>query len=234
MPTSTAALRAIGLPATASHAHVLFILDRSGSMAGSEADVIGGFNTFIDTLRGEAGLPPANVSVTRFDTEVETFWRELSLADVPRMSGADFIPRGSTALLDAVGETLASVETDPADHYLCVIHTDGHENASREWTKEKVRELIQRLQALGNWSFAFFGADTDAWDAAQQYGLAANSVAPMRKSEYSANYRAEARVMARMGRTGRRSSQSMAKAVRALMDNPDIDEGDIDEILDEA
>lgn len=203
-------------------------------MAGSEADVIGGFNAFIETLRGEPGLPPANVSVTRFDTQVETFWRDLPLADVPRMTGTHFVPRGSTALLDAVGTTLSSVETDAADHYLCVIHTDGHENASHEWTKEKVRDLIQRLQALGNWSFAFYGADTDAWDAAQQYGFAASSVAPMRKSEYGTNYRAEARVMARMQRTGRRSSQSMAKAVRALMDNPDLDEADVDEILDEA
>jgi len=220
--------------AGAGRAHILFILDRSGSMAGSEADVIGGFNTLIGTLRAEPGLPPCDVSVTRFDTEIETFWRELPLAKVPAMTPRHFVPRGSTALLDAVGITLSTIESIAEDRYLCVIHTDGHENASREWTAERVKDLIARLEALGNWSFAFFGADTDAWEtAARDYGVAMSAAAPIGKKEQRAHYAAEARVLALMQRRSARSSRGMGSAVRAVMDNPELSEEQIEELLDQ-
>ena len=143
--------------------HVVFIFDRSGSMSGHEQDVIGGFNTYVEELKKEAG--DVGVTYVRFDTEVERVWIDLELADVPFMTPANYQPRGGTALYDAVGQTIAALKDKPGHTFVIITHTDGEENSSHEWTQEKVKALVTERTALGNWTFLFFGQGFDKWHA---------------------------------------------------------------------
>ena len=158
--------------------HVHFILDRSGSMSGKEDDVIGGFNSFIQTLKDTKDLPPCFISVTRFDTAdaIETFWDELELDKVPVMTRAEYAPRGGTALLDAFGQTVSKIKADPDHRYLIITQTDGQENSSREWNhKDKIKTLIESLEKAGNWTFAYFGESQDAWANYSGVGMASSA-----------------------------------------------------------
>ena len=210
--------------------HVIFILDRSGSMSGKEDDVIGGFNGYIDTLRdcddGDVG-----VSYLRFDNAIELVWNDLPLADVPRMTHEHYQVRGNTALLDAVGMTVASVRENAGHRYIVITNTDGQENASREWTAERVRHLIREYEAKGNWTFVFFGEGIDAWAEAAQYGYAAASVASYGRGQYKDAFLAKARVSNVMRKNKMRSTRDFARATRSVMDNPDISDAQVEQIL---
>lgn len=209
--------------------NIVMILDRSGSMAGTESDVIGGFNSFVLSCR-DANLPNCSVTYVRFDTEVERVFTE-RLAEVPELTSQLYAPRGSTALLDAVGQSVSSVSDEPDDRYIVITFTDGQENASREWTKEKVAQLLNERRALGNWTFAFFGADIDAWGEARGMGYGAGNARSHAKESTYDMMRASGRVASVMSRARMASSEYYADAVQSAAERPDVSDEELERRL---
>ncbi|MBI5284403.1 MAG: VWA domain-containing protein [Chloroflexi bacterium] len=209
--------------------NIVMILDRSGSMSGTEADVIGGFNSFVASCR-EAGLKDCTLTYVRFDAEIEHVFT-LPLPDVPPMTALLYQPRGSTALLDAVGQSVSALANNAGDRYLVITHTDGHENASREWTREKVAALLRERQALENWTFAFFGADIDAWEEAGGMGYRAANAAAYSKQRTRDAMAATGRVAGVMSKAGLMSSYRYAAAAKAAMDDPGLSDAAIERQL---
>jgi hypothetical protein len=215
--------------ATVGATQIVMILDRSGSMAGTESDVIGGFNSFVTSCR-DASLPNCSVTYVRFDTEVERVFTE-QLADVPELTPLLYAPRGNTALLDAVGQSVAAVTNEPDDRYIVITFTDGQENASREWTKEKVAQLLEERKALGNWTFAFFGADIDAWGDARGMGYGAGNTKSYDKASTRDMMRASGRVASVMARSVHRSSEYYADAVESVANRPGMSDEELERDL---
>ena len=156
---------------------IVFILDRSGSMGGLEADTIGGFNSLIEKQKRESG--EALVSTVLFDSEVQVLHDRVFLQQVPPMTEKDYWVRGCTALLDAVGGAIHHIGNvhkyaraeDVPEHTLFVITTDGLENASRRYSADKVRRMIQRQKKKYGWEFMFLGANMDAVETAGRFGI---------------------------------------------------------------
>ncbi|EEG78892.1 vWA domain-containing protein [Dethiobacter alkaliphilus] len=156
---------------------IIFLLDRSGSMGGLETDTIGGFNAFIEKQRQLEGN--IIVSAILFDDRYEMLWNGIK-AEKAVLTENEYYVRGSTALLDAVGRTILDVgyrlartnEQKKPGKVIFVITTDGLENASREFTYEKVKELIKHQQKKYNWEFIFLGANIDAAREADSIGIA--------------------------------------------------------------
>ena len=156
---------------------LVFILDRSGSMAGLEADTIGGFNSMLEKQRREPG--DAVVSTVLFDNETEVIHDRVSIADVPKLTDKEYYVRGCTALLDAVGGAINHIgnvhkyarKEDVPERTLFIITTDGMENASRRYNYEKVRKMIERQKEKYGWEFLFLGANIDAAAEAGKFGI---------------------------------------------------------------
>lgn len=158
---------------------LVFILDRSGSMAGLVSDTIGGFNSMLAKQKAEPG--EALVTTVLFDHETVTIHDRLPIGQVPELTSREYSVRGSTALLDAVGRTVERIAQihkyirpeDVPEKTMFVITTDGLENASREFTYDKVRALIEAKRAEG-WEFIFLGANIDAAKEAARFGIGAD------------------------------------------------------------
>lgn len=159
---------------------ICLILDRSGSMQGRETDVIGGVNSFIEEQKK---LPdPASIAFVRFDTQATERFREMGpLEKVEPLTASDYVPRGGTPLLDAVGMTITKLDDDwkveKPERCIVVIVTDGQENSSHEYTKAKVQALIKARQDSGMWAFIYLGANVDAFAEAGSLGIAAANTA---------------------------------------------------------
>lgn len=159
---------------------LVFILDRSGSMAGLEADTIGGYNAMLAKQKKEAG--EAVVTTVLFDNEYELLHDRIDLRGVEPMTDRQYFVRGTTALLDAVGKTIqktanAQKHTAPAlraDKVLFVITTDGHENASQEYSFRQIKAMVEREQRESGWEFLFLGANIDAISTAGRFGIGAD------------------------------------------------------------
>ena len=157
---------------------LVFILDRSGSMSGLETDTIGGFNSMIAKQKKEAG--EALVSTVLFDNESVVIHDRLPLEDVPPMTEKEYFTLGCTALLDAVGGAIHHIGNihkyarpeDVPEHTLFVITTDGMENASRRYSAQRVKEMIQHQKEKYGWEFLFLGANIDAVETAGHLGIA--------------------------------------------------------------
>lgn len=212
--------------------HVIFILDGSGSMGGQEADVIGGVNAYIDGLRGSGATGEVGVSYLLFDNHLRLVWNDLRLADVPRLDASTYFVRGGTALLDAVGTTVSAVNNNPAHRYIVITHTDGEENSSREWTAERVRALIAEREALGNWTFTFFGEGIDAWGAARAMGFSQDSTASYSSARRVESYVAKARVSNMMRERNMRSTRRFGSATERAMDDPKVSDDELAAILE--
>jgi uncharacterized protein YegL len=156
-----------------------FVLDKSGSMSICVTDTIGGFNTYVQKLK-EDKKNEYLFSLTLFDTRFENRYVAVPLADVPELTTETYVPGGNTALHDAIGTTVAAVEAKGTEYnkVLTVILTDGHENASREYTLGAIKALIARKEVEGNWTFVFLGAGLDAFATGDRMGIrTANTVA---------------------------------------------------------
>lgn len=163
---------------------ICFVLDRSGSMEGRQTDVIGGCNKFITDQK--ALKDPASVAFVRFDTVIERFREMTPLEDVKSLVAEDYVPRGSTALLDAIGQTINQLDKDwvneKPDRAIMVIVTDGYENASTEFKKDKIKRMIQAREKSGKWAFIYLGADVDAFAEAATLGVNLSNTAGFTKS----------------------------------------------------
>ena len=156
---------------------IVFILDRSGSMAGLEDDTIGGFNAMIQKQKGEDG--EAYVSTVLFDNHTEVIHDRVGIQQIQPMTRKDYYVRGCTALLDAVGKSIHHIgnvhkyarEEDRPEKTIFVITTDGMENASREYTYDQVKKMIQHEQEKYGWEFLFLGANIDAAKEAARFGI---------------------------------------------------------------
>lgn len=159
---------------------IIFILDRSGSMSGLEADTIGGFNSMIKKQKKADG--EAMISTVLFDNVSEVIHDRVSVLDIQPMTDKDYTVRGCTALLDAIGGAIHHIGNihkyaraeDVPEHTLFVITTDGMENASRHYNAERVKQMIERQKARYGWEFLFLGANIDAVETARHFGIGAD------------------------------------------------------------
>ena len=167
---------------------VVFILDRSGSMAGLEEDTIGGFNAMIEKQKREQG--EALVSTVLFDNNSEVIHDRVDIQRIKPMTHKEYYVRGCTALLDAVGGAIHHIgnvhkyarEEDRPEKTLFVITTDGMENASRKYSYDRLKAMIERQKDKYGWEFLFLGANIDAAKEAARFGIGA---------DHAANYHAD-------------------------------------------
>lgn len=156
---------------------LVFIMDRSGSMSGSEEDTIGGFNSFIEREK-DKGLN-THVTTVLFDDNYEVLYKRKDINQVAKLTRDEYWVRGCTALLDAIGKTINMLDHEVDNKVLVVIMTDGMENASKEYSKDQIRNLINSH----NWEFIYIGADIDSYAEAGNIGIKKSRVANYKKSK---------------------------------------------------
>ena len=160
---------------------IICILDRSGSMRDLAGDTIGGYNSFLEKQKQEPGS--AEVTTVLFDNQYDMVVKGVNLADVPELTSAEYYARGTTALLDAVGMTLAEVAGKMEKESVCpakrrvvvLIMTDGKENASKEYSKSKVKAMIEQATNDYKWNFVFMGANIDSVAEASSLGISSRN-----------------------------------------------------------
>ncbi len=156
---------------------LVMILDRSGSMGGLESDTIGGYNSMLKKQKETEG--EVLVSTVLFDNESEVLYDRIPLDKMPEMTEKEYYVRGCTALLDAVGGAIHHIgnvhkyarEEDRPEKTIFVITTDGLENASREYTYERVKKMVENQKEKYGWEFLFLGANIDAIQTAGRFGI---------------------------------------------------------------
>ncbi len=159
---------------------LVFILDRSGSMAGLESDTVGGFNAMIEKQKRAEG--ECLVSTVLFDSESEVLHDRVRLSEIKPMTENDYAVGGCTALVDALGGAIHHIGNvhkyaraeDVPEKTLFVITTDGMENASHRYSSDKVKTMIERQKEKYGWEFLFIGANIDAVETASRYGIGAD------------------------------------------------------------
>lgn len=165
------------LPSSIKHLDLVLVLDKSGSMYGLESDTIGGYNAMIDKEK-ELDVD-TKVTTVLFSNQMTTLYDRVNINSLQKLTNKDYRVGGSTALLDAVGDTIAKISATPdidaADHKVVfVIITDGKENASQEYSKAQVKQMISDKQKAG-WDFVFLGANIDAASEASSIGIDSNN-----------------------------------------------------------
>ena len=162
---------------------LVMILDRSGSMGGLESDTIGGYNSMLKK-QGETG-GEVLVSTVLFDDRSEVLFDRVPLTEMPQMTDKEYYVRGCTALLDAVGGAIHHIgnihkyarEEDRPEKTIFVITTDGLENASREYSYDRVKKMVERQKEKYGWEFLFLGANIEAIETAGRFGITADRAA---------------------------------------------------------
>ncbi|WP_297955456.1 vWA domain-containing protein [uncultured Desulfobulbus sp.] len=160
------------------YSDITVVLDRSGSMACLVDEVIGAFNTFVDEQQQVAGQ--ASFSLVQFDDRYEVYLDAVDLAKVGRLDRTTYVPRGMTALYDAVGRAIVATgtrlaaldEAERPDKVVFLIQTDGEENASHEYDAATLQAMIRHQQDKYAWEFVFLGANIDAGSVAEEIGIA--------------------------------------------------------------
>lgn len=160
---------------------ITIVLDRSQSMFSVRESTISGVNEFVEKQKNQPGH--ATFSLVQFDTEYEVIHESVSVREVPELTLETFVPRGMTALLDAIGKTIdntgqrlsAMPEMERPSKVIFVIVTDGHENASKEFNRDRIFEMILHQDKQYNWEFVFIGANQDAIATATSFGISVDN-----------------------------------------------------------
>lgn len=168
---------------------IVFILDRSGSMAGLESDTIGGFNALIEKQKRQGSA--ARISLILFDDQTDIVLDRVPIMQVGALSEDEYYVRGCTALLDAVGKSITHFswlhqsmrKENRPEKTLFIITTDGMENSSQEYSLSQVRNLIEKQKERYHWEFLFLGANIDAVKTADSMGIRANRSANFHADE---------------------------------------------------
>ncbi|MBR4266627.1 MAG: VWA domain-containing protein [Bacteroidales bacterium] len=156
---------------------LIFIIDQSGSMSGLESDTIGGFNSMLQKHQQQEGT--CHISTIFFSNKSEVIHNRKNINEVKPLTSKDYIPGGSTALLDAIGNAInhtikvqrLAAEDEKAKNVVFVIITDGEENSSREYSSDQIHKMISLEQEEYGWEFMFLGANIDAIKTAKTYGI---------------------------------------------------------------
>ena len=156
---------------------LVFILDRSGSMAGLESDTIGGFNALIEKQRKQEG--ECFVSTVLFNQSSEVVHDRVRLSEIGKMTEEDYTVGGCTALIDAIGCAIHHIgnihkyarKEDVPEKTVFVITTDGLENASHMYSSDRVKKMVERQKEKYGWEFLFIGANIDAVETAKSFGI---------------------------------------------------------------
>ena len=156
---------------------IIAILDRSGSMEHLTADTIGGYNSFIKEQQNVSG--EAVLTTVLFDDQYELLHDRVDIKKVRPITGKEYFARGSTALMDAMGKTIAAIgaklhntpEAERPAKVIVFIITDGEENSSVEYTQEKVKEIVELQRNTYKWEFIFIGANIDSFSTAGSLGI---------------------------------------------------------------
>lgn len=156
---------------------ISIVLDRSGSMVSVRDDTIGGFNSFLSDQKQAAGF--ATITLAQFDDVYEVVYSAAPISDAKPLDRSTFVPRGATALLDAIGRTIedagsrleAMAEDERPEKVVFVILTDGEENSSKKFTAQKINEMITHQRDVYKWDFVFLGANQDAITTASNIGI---------------------------------------------------------------
>lgn len=153
---------------------VVFILDRSGSMRGTEKDTIGGYNGYINDFKSKN----AKITTVLFDDKYEMITKRQNVTEVPELTEKQYYVRGCTALLDAIGKSIKFMEKEKAEKVMFIITTDGYENASHKYNKEQIKEMIQGHK---EWEFMYLGADIDSYSEGQSIGISSSNISNYKK-----------------------------------------------------
>ena len=190
---------------------LVFILDKSGSMSGLESDTIGGYNAMLKKQQKETG--EAIVTTVLFDDNYELLHDRINIKGIRPITEKEYFVCGSTALLDAIGKTIHKIgnaqkhtlSEQRADKVMFVITTDGMENASREYSYEKIKKMVEHQKEKYGWEFIFLGANIDAASTAARFGIS-----PDRAANYNAdgegtrlNYEAVSHVVSELRTSGK-------------------------------
>jgi len=208
--------------------HIAIVMDRSGSMQHLKADTEGGLASMLEGLAAEEIL--TTVSLHQFDDVYETVYEVVPIKDVKRY---ELTPRGSTALLDAVGRTIASTgeflaslpEAGRPGVVIVIIATDGYENASHEYTAAQIKEMITHQRETYDWRFMFLGADQDAFLAAQGMGIAKGQTLSYAGAATTDSYEATRSLASRLTTN---SGASFTRAERRAASGLPADDGDLE------
>jgi hypothetical protein len=156
---------------------ISFILDETGSMEAFKSQTISGFNEYVETLRRDKNSQGALFTLTKFNSDkVEIVHQGIALADVVLLDDKNYHPNMNTPLYDAVGRTINAIKSKKGEMVLVIIQTDGQENASQEFTRTTIFDLIEQKKKDG-WTFVFLGADQDAYAASDKMGIPVGNTA---------------------------------------------------------
>ena len=155
---------------------IIFLIDKSGSMYGCERDTIGGFNSFVEKERKNEFN--TKVSTILFNHGYDVLYKRKSINEVKELTENEYHVSGSTALLDAIGRTITTLDKEIDNKVLFVIMTDGYENSSVEFSKAQIRNMINNHR----WEFIFIGADIDSYSEGMNIGIRKSRIANYAKS----------------------------------------------------